>query len=120
MTAAAEVEAGTGRGASKAPKATNLRRGKWTTEEEAYANRLIADFKNGLLPLTEGTTLRSFLSKLLNCDPMRISKKFVGTNCIGKQVNEAHKHRFSRRERETPLCQLSDALDSVSSAPAVQ
>ena len=35
----------------------------------------------GLLPLTDGTTLRTFLSKLLNCDPMRISKKFVGSNC---------------------------------------
>ena len=63
-----------------------LRRGKWTTEEEAYANRLIGEFKSGLLPLTDGTTLRNFLSKLLNCDPMRISKKFVGNNCIGKQV----------------------------------
>lgn len=63
-----------------------LRRGKWTPEEEAYANRLIQEFKAGLLPLTDGTTLRTFLSKLLNCDPMRISKKFVGGNCIGKQV----------------------------------
>ena len=63
-----------------------LRRGKWTSEEEAYANRLICEFKSGLLPLTDGTTLRNFLSKLLNCDPMRISKKFVGNNCIGKQV----------------------------------
>jgi hypothetical protein len=63
-----------------------LRRGKWTTEEEAYASRLINEFKSGLLPLTDGTTLRNFLSKLLNCDPMRISKKFVGNNCIGKQV----------------------------------
>lgn len=51
-----------------------------------YANRLINEFKAGLLPLTDGTTLRNFLSKLLNCDPMRISKKFVGNNCIGKQV----------------------------------
>eukprot|EP00984_Skeletonema_dohrnii_P035095 scaffold34615_cov93-Skeletonema_dohrnii-CCMP3373.AAC.1 len=63
-----------------------LRRGKWTPEEEAYANRLIQEFKAGLLPLTDGTTLRTFLSKLLNCDPMRISKKFVGSNCIGKQI----------------------------------
>ena len=61
-----------------------LRRGKWTNEEELYANRLIQEFKAGLLPLTDGTTLRTFLSKLLNCDPMRISKKFVGMNCIGK------------------------------------
>ena len=77
---------------SKAKKA-GLRRGKWTTEEESYANRLIYEFKLGLLPLTDGTTLRTFLSKLLNCDPMRISKKFVGQNCIGKQV-------FRRRQQD--------------------
>eukprot|EP00600_Ochromonadales_sp_CCMP1393_P008874 CAMPEP_0174959148 /NCGR_PEP_ID=MMETSP0004_2-20121128/3019_1 /TAXON_ID=420556 /ORGANISM="Ochromonas sp., Strain CCMP1393" /LENGTH=203 /DNA_ID=CAMNT_0016207441 /DNA_START=152 /DNA_END=759 /DNA_ORIENTATION=+ len=77
---------------SKARKAS-LRRGKWTTEEEYYANRLIYEFKLGLLPLTDGTTLRTFLSKLLNCDPMRISKKFVGQNCIGKQV-------FRRRQQD--------------------
>ena len=74
-------------------KKIGLRRGKWTTEEEVYANRLIQEFKSGLLPLTDGTTLRTFLSKLLNCDPMRISKKFVGQNCIGKQV-------FKRRQEE--------------------
>jgi hypothetical protein len=72
-----------GKDDAKARKAS-LRRGKWTSEEEYYANRLIYEFKLGLLPLTDGTTLRTFLSKLLNCDPMRISKKFVGQNCIGK------------------------------------
>lgn len=61
-----------------------LRRGKWTVEEEQFSLRLIEEFRLGLLPLTDGTTLRTFLSKLLNCDPMRISKKFVGDNCIGK------------------------------------
>lgn len=75
-----------GCGGSGKKKGPALRRGKWTAEEEAYANRLITEFKAGLLPLTDGTTLRTFLSKLLNCDPMRISKKFVGGNCIGKQV----------------------------------
>lgn len=74
-------------------KKAGLRRGKWTAEEESYANRLIYEFKLGLLPLTDGTTLRTFLSKLLNCDPMRISKKFVGQNCIGKQV-------FRRRQQD--------------------
>jgi len=73
-------------GPSTKKKGPPLRRGKWTGEEESYANRLIIEFKAGLLPLTDGTTLRTFLSKLLNCDPMRISKKFVGSNCIGKQV----------------------------------
>lgn len=69
------------------------------TEEEAYANRLIQEFKAGLLPLTDGTTLRTFLSKLLNCDPMRISKKFVGGNCIGKQV---FRRRTADLNRLTP------------------
>ena len=79
---------------SKTKKPNGLRRGKWTPEEESYANRLIQEFKSGLLPLTDGTTLRTFLSKLLNCDPMRISKKFVGSNCIGKQVFRRRQVRF--------------------------
>lgn len=85
-----------GGGKKKGPP---LRRGKWTQEEEAYANRLIQEFKAGLLPLTDGTTLRTFLSKLLNCDPMRISKKFVGSNCIGKQV---FRRRTADLNRLTP------------------
>jgi hypothetical protein len=84
---------------AKARKAS-LRRGKWTTEEEFYANRLIYEFKLGLLPLTDGTTLRTFLSKLLNCDPMRISKKFVGQNCIGK-VGAAREQYISRHTPPT-------------------
>jgi len=89
-----------------------LRRGKWTIEEEQYANRLIHEFKAGLLPLTDGTTLRTFLSRLLNCDPMRISKKFVGSNCIGKQVfrrRSAEVHKLSPEELERTrleLCEL--------------
>jgi hypothetical protein len=67
----------------------NLRRGKWTIEEEAYVNRLIEEFRSGTLPIPNGITLRTFLSKLLNCDPMRISKKFVGNKCIGKVLSES-------------------------------
>lgn len=84
---------------SSKKKGQQLRRGKWTPEEESYANRLIQEFKAGLLPLTDGTTLRTFLSKLLNCDPMRISKKFVGSNCIGKQV---FRRRTADLNRLTP------------------
>ena len=90
---------GGGGGGNNKKKGAPLRRGKWTPEEEAYANRLIQEFKAGLLPLTDGTTLRTFLSKLLNCDPMRISKKFVGSNCIGKQV---FRRRTADLNRLTP------------------
>ncbi|KAL7475010.1 hypothetical protein ACHAW6_000945 [Cyclotella cf. meneghiniana] len=65
-----------------------LRRGKWTPEESDYANRLILEFRRGTLPLPPNATitLREFLSKLLRCDPMRITKKFEGDNCLRKVV----------------------------------
>jgi hypothetical protein len=96
---------------SSKKKGPPLRRGKWTAEEEAYANRLIQEFKAGLLPLTDGTTLRTFLSKLLNCDPMRISKKFVGSNCIGKQVfrrRTADINRLTPDQIQQSRAELSD------------
>jgi len=67
------------------------RSGKWTVEEEAFANRLISEFESGSLgDCEDGCTLRSYLARKLNCAPMRISKKFAG-QCIGK-------HAFLRKE----------------------
>ena len=68
------------------PASLPLRRGKWTVEEEDYVARVIRDFSNGTLDVPAGTTLRSFLSAKLHCDPMRITKKFTGDACIGKRV----------------------------------
>jgi len=67
-------------------KGGSLRRGKWTAEEEAYVARVIQDFNSGFLNAPAGTTLRSYLSDKLQCDPMRITKKFTGESCIGKRV----------------------------------
>lgn len=39
-----------------------------------------------MLQLPDGTTLRAYLAQKLDCDPMRITKKFTGTNCLGKRV----------------------------------
>ena len=74
---------------------SGLRRGKWTQEEEAYAERVIRDFNGGLLDAAPGTTLRSYLSDKLNCAPMRITKKFTGDASIGKCV-------FRPRENASP------------------
>ncbi|GMF39526.1 unnamed protein product [Phytophthora fragariaefolia] len=81
---------------ARAPKASSrstkskarpgLRKGKWTEEESRYAAQLTNYFKEGLLPLERGTMLRLYLSQKLNCEPMRITKKFTGGECIGKQV----------------------------------
>mmetsp|Transcript_12229 Transcript_12229/g.16042 ORF Transcript_12229/g.16042 Transcript_12229/m.16042 type:complete len:435 (-) Transcript_12229:508-1812(-) len=63
-----------------------LRKGKWTVEEEEFTTKIIHYFNTGVLQLPEGTTLRSFLAEKLNCDPMRITKKFTGSQCLGKRV----------------------------------
>jgi hypothetical protein len=65
---------------------SNLRKGKWTPEEEEYTQKIIHYFRNGMLRLPEGTTLRGYLAEKLNCDPMRITKKFAGASCLGKRV----------------------------------
>ncbi|OWZ04650.1 hypothetical protein PHMEG_00023412, partial [Phytophthora megakarya] len=71
---------------TKSKARPGLRKGKWTEEESRYASQLTNYFKEGLLPLERGTMLRLYLSQKLNCEPMRITKKFTGGECIGKQV----------------------------------
>lgn len=43
----------------------SLRKGKWTNEEENYANKIIYYFNQGRLNIPPGTTLRTFLSDKL-------------------------------------------------------
>ncbi|CAB9521364.1 expressed unknown protein [Seminavis robusta] len=67
----------------------HLNGGKWSQEEEAYAEALILAFKAGEIPvgdIEEGTSLRKFLAEKLLCSPKRVSKKYEGTNYNGKQV----------------------------------
>lgn len=60
--------------------------GKWSRREELIAEQLIVKFINGSLSDCEqGCTLRAYLSRKLQCAPMRISKKFSGQN-LGKLV----------------------------------
>lgn len=83
--------------------------GKWTPEEEAYVQCLIEEFQAGFLPIREGTSLRSFLSKMLNCKPKRISKKFEGSDYNGKQVYVSQPYKLTpeeARERRERLCTL--------------
>lgn len=55
------------------------RSGKWTTQEEQYAEVLVDYFRNGwLADCFDGTTLRVYLTIKLGCSPMRVSKKFSG------------------------------------------
>jgi hypothetical protein len=45
-----------------------------------------------LLILPEGYTLRSYLAEKLNCDPMRITKKYAGAACLGRRAYQYREH----------------------------
>ena len=92
-------------GAAQA-QAPMTRKGKWSSEEERYAMRIIQLFHAGILGHLEedvltppqgrpgssgrarrGQSLRAYLAEKLNCDPMRITKKFASTSCLGKSLH---------------------------------
>ena len=90
-----------------------LRSGKWTDEEERYADLLIELFEKGHIEEKNGCTLRSFLSRKLHCAPMRISKKYAGKG-IGKMVFLSKKtmsgyHGISAAALATSAARLRDA-----------
>lgn len=62
-----------------------LRNGKWTPEEELYVQCIIKEFLAGSLPVGQGTPVRLVLARLLNCSPMRLSKKFQ-RKALGKHT----------------------------------
>eukprot|EP00557_Chaetoceros_sp_GSL56_P001887 CAMPEP_0176492094 /NCGR_PEP_ID=MMETSP0200_2-20121128/8788_1 /TAXON_ID=947934 /ORGANISM="Chaetoceros sp., Strain GSL56" /LENGTH=717 /DNA_ID=CAMNT_0017889579 /DNA_START=604 /DNA_END=2757 /DNA_ORIENTATION=+ len=76
----------------------NCRTGRWTTEEIDFCDKLIALFKDGKLPLIQGTKLNDFLASMLKSKQSRLTKKmknaklsskiFQGTNCFITDVAE--------------------------------
>ena len=60
-------------------------------EEEEYAIKVIQYYRSGLFRIPDGLTVRTYLAKKLNCDPMRITKKFSRGACetfhLGKRVH---------------------------------
>lgn len=54
--------------------------GRWSIAEIELAKSLIQAFQDGLLPIAQSMTLRRLLSRVLMCEPMRVSKKFRGSS----------------------------------------
>ena len=75
-----------------------------------YTNKVIEAFNAGILELNEnerGVTLRSYLSKKLGCDPMRITKKYTGASCLGKKVYHSDNYKYlNRTEVESATSEL--------------
>lgn len=63
-----------------------VRSGKWSCEEDQYLRVLVTLFCDGVLEdVEQKTSMRAWLSKMLNCCPMRISKKQMhGEKFTGK------------------------------------
>lgn len=52
-----------------------------------FVGTLISPFHHNICNFSNThSTLRAYLSDKLHCDPMRITKKFTGSSCIGKRV----------------------------------
>ncbi len=92
---------------------SNLRRGKWTPEEEAYARAVISDFNSGYLDAPIGTTLRAFLSTKLECDPMRVTKKFTKEDSLGKKVFRPAVESNAKIAKEVEVAQVSRIQTSL-------
>ena len=57
--------------------------GTWRSEERQYVTEVILRFGEGRLPnVPDNTSLRVLLLNVLNCSPMRITKKFSGRNAL--------------------------------------
>lgn len=95
---------------TKSKCSPGLRSGKWTPEEEAYTNMIIHYFKRGLLDIDDGTSLRWFLAKRLNCEAMRVTKKLKGNSSIGKQIFRALENTPDNR---MAILHAKDELDAL-------
>ncbi|TYZ66896.1 hypothetical protein PybrP1_002070 [[Pythium] brassicae (nom. inval.)] len=88
-----------------------VRSGKWNLEEEDYLRKLVELFCLGVLDeVPQKTSMRAWLSRMLNCCPMRISKKQMhGEKFKGKAKfakSSAAIDRMTQREYD-------DACDQI-------
>jgi len=61
--------------------------------------RIITDFEDGVLDVGVGVGLRNLLATKLHCDVMRVTKKFSGWRCVGKQAFRPVVHQDGRTTR---------------------
>jgi len=110
-----------------------LRTGRWTTEEMTYCDKLIQCFKDGQLPLVEGTKLNDFLASILKSKQSRLTKKmkvssqvmfleFHLLECISYLSHRLKSLYFNRMPSSPPTHTLeslpsSKSTSNVSSSP---
>jgi hypothetical protein len=89
-------------------EASDLRTGRWTTEETAYCDKLIHYFEQGALPIPDGIKLNDFLSNMLKSKQSRLTKKMKNARLSARQykrtigyiVEDDQAREFSTLETE--------------------
>lgn len=97
---------------AQAQRYVSFRKGVWVDVEMQYFQLLVQLFSDGLLDILHNYPLRIFLAHSMACDPMRISKKFVGSNQIGKQRYV----RKSNYDDQDTLRKISHTFQTVQGA----
>ena len=81
--------------------------GKWTQEEEEYAQFLMEEFRAGNIPnLENGASMRTYLAKMLICRPKRVTKKYERSGYNGKLTYQANLVKLSPQEAKDRHQQL--------------
>ncbi len=65
-------------------ESSDLRTGRWTTEETLYCDKMIEHFESGSLPITEGIKLNDFLANMLKSKQSRLTKKMKNARLSSK------------------------------------
>jgi len=78
-----EVEGGGGP-SSPVTNFSDRRTGRWTNEEMALCDKLIATFEQGELPLADGIKLNEFLGSMLKSKQSRLTKKMKNAKLSSK------------------------------------
>jgi hypothetical protein len=74
------------------------RTGRWTLEELAYCDKLIAKFQAGQLPINDGIKLNEFLGSMLKSKQSRLTKKMKNAKLSTKTYERGTGHLPSGNE----------------------
>jgi len=92
------------------PKDSNeCRTGRWTSEEIAFVDELIALFDEGELPMTDGIKLNDFLSGMLKSKQSRLTKKMKNAKLSSKSYKRSTGF-ITNDERSRKFSDLEDAF----------
>jgi hypothetical protein len=87
---------------------SDLRTGRWTTEETQYCDKLIEKYESGELPVADGIKLNDFLANMLKSKQSRLTKKMKNAKLSAKTykheagyiVSDIEAREFSQLEMD--------------------